>query len=249
MVASSGAEIAVCVAGMHRSGTSMIARILAECGVYLGEPQELLPATEANPEGHFEHAEIVALNDAILGTLGGAWDLPPARVSSLLRRHRLAPLRQRAAELVDRMRTHAPWGWKDPRTSLTLPFWRPLVPELRVIVCVRDVVAVAHSLAQRGHSSELFSMRLWLAYNRRLLNAAPPERTLVVRYESFFDDPRRQVELLVARLALVTEREAIARAAATVNRKLRHHDVSYDTTGLPRDVARCQRELLARAIT
>ncbi len=41
----------ICVAGMHRSGTSMVARMLNLCGVHLGEQKELLPAASDNPEG------------------------------------------------------------------------------------------------------------------------------------------------------------------------------------------------------
>ena len=114
--------LAVCVAGMHRSGTSMVARILSECGVYLGESDELLPPAKDNVAGHFEHQEFVQLNDDVLATLGGAWDVVPPRYA-IWRRRRLEPLRARAASLVERMRPHAPWRWKDPRTSLTLPFW------------------------------------------------------------------------------------------------------------------------------
>jgi hypothetical protein len=230
---------------MHRSGTSMVARILMECGVHLGDPDELLPATAANTEGHFEHGEIVALNDAVLATLGGAWDLPPGRIQWLARGRRLRALGPRGASILAALRTGGAWGWKDPRTSLTLRFWRPLVPELRVVACVRDVVAVAHSLAQRGHSSELFSMRLWTAYNRELLRTAPKGRTLFVSYERFFADPEREVARLVRGVGLPPDADAIAKAAATIDRRLRHHAVDYDPAGLPRPVARCRERLLA----
>ena len=238
--------VAVCVAGMHRSGTSMVARILSECGVYLGESDELLPPAKDNVAGHFEHQEFVQLNDDVLATLGGAWDVVPPRYA-IWRRRRLEPLRARAASLVERMRPHAPWGWKDPRTSLTLPFWLDVVPDLRLVVCVRDVVAVAHSLLVRDHSSELFGMRLWAAYNRRVLAASPRGRTLVTRYESYFDDVRAEIVRLVAFLGLEADRDTIARAAETVERSLRHHRVDYDPAGLPRGVARCRREVLRRA--
>ena len=58
--------LAVCIAGMHRSGTSMVARILSECGVYLGEPTELLPPAPDNVAGPFEHKEFLQLNDEVL---------------------------------------------------------------------------------------------------------------------------------------------------------------------------------------
>jgi hypothetical protein len=238
-------SLAVCVAGMHRSGTSMVARILSECGVYLGESEELLPPAPDNVAGPFEHREFVRLNDEVLATLGGAWDVVPPRYA-VWRRRRLAPLRERALELVDRMRPHAPWGWKDPRTSLTLPFWLDVVPDLRLVVCVRDVVAVAHSLLVRDHSSELFGMRLWAAYNRRLLATAPRGRTVVTRYETYFEDPQREIGRLAAFLGLQAGRDTIGRAAATVQRSLRHHRVDYAPSGLPRSVARCRRAVLRR---
>ena len=224
----------------------MVARLLSECGVYLGEPNELLPAGEGNVAGHFEHKEFVRLNDEVLATLGGAWDVVPPRYA-VWRRRRLRPLKERAEALVARMRPRAPWGWKDPRTSLTLPFWLDVVPGLRLVVCVRDVVAVAHSLLVRDHSSELFGMRLWAAYNRRLLRASPRGRTLVTRYESFFEEPRRETERLVAFLDLPADSEAVSRAAASVDRSLRHHHVDYDPAGLPRSVARCRRDVVRRA--
>jgi hypothetical protein len=240
--------LAICVAGMHRSGTSMVARILFECGVYLGEPTELLPPGEGNVAGHFEHQEFVQLNDEVLATLGGAWDVVPPRYA-VWRPRRLGPLRQRAAALVARMRQRAPWGWKDPRTSLTLPFWLDVVPELMLVVCVRDVVAVAHSLLVRDHSSELFGMRIWKAYNRRVLAASPHRRTLVTQYESYFDDPGREIGRLVGFLGLEADQETVSRAAATIERSLRHHQVDYDPSGLPRGIARCRRDLLRRSAT
>ncbi|MEP0356956.1 hypothetical protein [Paraglaciecola sp.] len=32
------------------------------------------------------------------------------------------------------------WGWKDPRNSLTLPIWKTIFPELRVLVVVKEHV-------------------------------------------------------------------------------------------------------------
>jgi hypothetical protein len=42
----------IVVTGMHRSGTSLSASILAALGVAMGE--QLLPADAANPRGYFE---------------------------------------------------------------------------------------------------------------------------------------------------------------------------------------------------
>src|SRR5215218_4112214 len=56
----------VCVLGMHRSGTSLVAGILRQLGVDLGPDDELLPPDPNNRSGYFELAELVHINDEIL---------------------------------------------------------------------------------------------------------------------------------------------------------------------------------------
>ena len=72
----------ICIAGAHRSGTSMVMRLLHECGLYLGAESDLMPAQADNPDGFWEHLRFVKLNDEILNSLGGAWDLPPKPTES-----------------------------------------------------------------------------------------------------------------------------------------------------------------------
>ena len=47
-------------------------------------------------------------------------------------------LRRRAAELCEDLALNEPWGWADSRNARTLPFWREVFPDLRVLLCVRD---------------------------------------------------------------------------------------------------------------
>jgi len=44
-------QTAICIAGAHRSGTSMLTRLLHACGLYLGEKSALMPAQADNPDG------------------------------------------------------------------------------------------------------------------------------------------------------------------------------------------------------
>src|ERR1700730_3368996 len=74
---STVARSAVCIAGAHRSGTSMLTRLLHACGLHLGPKDQLMSPQADNPEGFWEHLGFVALNDQLLSELGGAWDLPP----------------------------------------------------------------------------------------------------------------------------------------------------------------------------
>src|SRR5215213_10338134 len=68
----------VAIVGMHRSGTSMVAKLLQQAGLNLGDEADLMPPADENPEGFYEHLQFVKLNDAVLNVAGAGWDCPPA---------------------------------------------------------------------------------------------------------------------------------------------------------------------------
>src|SRR5438309_8272556 len=103
---------------MHRSGTSMVSRLLNLCGLYIGPESELNPPATDNQAGFWENLRFVELNDEILASLGGGWDLPPSAPAGWELRTEMIPLRDRATNLIKRFDSHEPWGWKDPRNSL-----------------------------------------------------------------------------------------------------------------------------------
>jgi hypothetical protein len=57
---------AIALAGMHRSGTTMVAKALRAAGLHLGSDEELLPPAPDNPDGFEEHAAFVRLDDDLL---------------------------------------------------------------------------------------------------------------------------------------------------------------------------------------
>jgi hypothetical protein len=134
----------VCIAGMHRSGTSMVAGLLRRAGLYLGEEADLLPPAEGNPDGYFENSKFVELNEELLARLGGTYFGPPALATGWA--EAAAALRDKAEDMLRGFAGHEPWGWKDPRNSLTLPFWTSLVGDLRTVICLRHPWDVADSL-------------------------------------------------------------------------------------------------------
>src|SRR3712207_8107365 len=62
-------------AGMHRSGTSTVTQLLYRCGLYLGEQKELRGARRDNQKGFWEHRKLARINEQILESFGGGWDL------------------------------------------------------------------------------------------------------------------------------------------------------------------------------
>src|SRR5262249_18384300 len=102
--------MSVCVAGMHRSGTSMIAKLLHLGGIDFGSHEEMLPPSEHNPDGYWERARFVALNDALLTTLDGSWYCPPIFASGWESRPEIVALTEQAAELIASLQKRRPWG-------------------------------------------------------------------------------------------------------------------------------------------
>ena len=155
----------VAVLGMHRSGTSAIAGMLADHGVDLGPVSE---QNRFNPRGNREIRELNRLHDRILERSGGTWWDPPART-----RTRRGDYRRR--NQIVRSIPGKTIGVKDPRLLLVLDLWRDLAP--RLIGVIRNPVAVRESLQRRAHErprrhpqlSAAGWDQLWLAYNRALL--------------------------------------------------------------------------------
>ncbi len=236
----------IIVTGMHRSGTSLTANLLRQCGLWLGEENELHGATPDNPDGHWENIAVTEVNDALLNELGGGWDnVPefPARWAE-----KFSALRERGKEIhaqlvgqASRLSSHAgqstsaqpkldrrdacptaPWGWKDPRASLLLPFWLALAPDARVVVCVRHPLEVALSLRRRGLMSYALGLKLWRVYNERLLADVPRSQRLVVHYEHFFTQPAATLLRLADFCGLKISEVETNKIAATTKPELRH---------------------------
>ena len=108
----------------------MLTRLLHACGLYLGKKNELMPPQADNPDGFWEHLGFVALNDELLNVLGGAWDLPPEADEPFTRRNGFSSDGKRGY-CYEGFDSASVWGWKDPRNSLTLPFWQNLLPGLK----------------------------------------------------------------------------------------------------------------------
>ncbi|HEX7317715.1 MAG TPA: sulfotransferase [Pyrinomonadaceae bacterium] len=218
----------VCIVGMHRSGTSLVARLLNACGLFLGREEELIgPATD-NPEGFWENLNFVGINEELLSRFGGSWDEPPALPPRWEFGTEVEPLLGRAAELVARFGNQSHWGWKDPRNSLTIPFWLRVIPSLKIVVCVRNPLEVAHSLFVRGNTTSAAQFRLWLHYYRQVLSAVPPSARVVTHYQAYFEDVDAEVRRVSGLLGLEVSSEAAERARAQVSGSLRHHHVTTD---------------------
>jgi hypothetical protein len=229
---------------MPFSGISLVARILDDLGLDLG-PEEELSLENGNADESWRNRRFVRLNDQILGALDAAWDSPPDDGGRWSHRQQLEPLRQRAAVVSNGLALAEPWGWADPRNSLTLPFWRELFPDLRVVVCVRNPHEVAGALEARGSASFSEGLRLWRSYYGASADLGDDER-VVTNYARYYEEPRAEVERLAEAVGLKPSRAEIRRAVATLVTR-GGDDVRGDDAELPSDVRDLYRTLLEAA--
>lgn len=224
----------ILVVGMHRSGTSLVTRMVETLGLFVG----------ADLERNHESRWFMGRNEGVLRSVGATWDEPgpvdrvladPERAVARLRRAWRSPSRARYTGL--RRLAGRPWGWKDPRTTLTAPLWLELFPDGRVVHVVRHGVDVAASLVHRNHIGERPRVRrgpatpfargsgrgtleaglaLWEDYVRRgrELVAARPGRALEIRYEDLLATPEPVLIRLAAFADLEPDPAALGRAAA-----------------------------------
>jgi hypothetical protein len=195
----------VCVLGMHRSGTSLVARLLNLLGADLGPEEHMIKPTSANPAGYWESRGIKEINDEILSRLGGSWLEPPDFAEGWERSPELADLRQQARELIRTdFAASELLGFKDPRNCLTLPFWQSILGPMRYVICLRNPVDVAASLESREDDTAPFEegVALWLTYVRAALSVTAGHRREIMFYEDLMAEP----EAAVATLARLIDR-------------------------------------------
>lgn len=226
----------------------MLTRLLHACGLYLGPKEALMPPQADNPDGFWEHLGFVALNDELLEALGGAWDLPPKADQNFSDAPRMDSLRMKARLLIEGFSSKDVWGWKDPRNSLTLPFWQDLLPELRTVIMVRNPLEVAYSMRKRNGTSYAFGLRLWEIYNRRLIEATPNQRRLVTHYDLFFQNPEQELQRIANFIGLSNAK--IRGAAELVATRRRHTHFTLEQlvdAGVSGEVVELYRTLIAQA--
>jgi len=220
----------ICILGMHRSGTSLVSRILNILGVYLGPEAHIMQPGPDNPKGYWEHYMLTALNDEILARLGGSWHEVPVFPAGWEISSELADLRQRArAILQEDFATADLWGWKDPRTCLTLPFWQRLLPPMRYVICLRNPVDVSRSLERRNNFPFEKGVQLWLTHVTSALRHTTGQPRLFVFYEDLMEDWPTEIKRLANFLGKpeLAEEEAIRSAIQEfIEEELQHHRTS-----------------------
>ncbi len=197
------ASRAVILLGMHRSGTSAIARGLAALGIHIGTT--FLESQPENPTGYWEDKGIVEINERVLAALNVRWDSSAPIDLPAFGCRRIRSLQREAIRYcAETFGRHSYWGFKDPRTMRVLPFWQPVFSALRAadayVVAVRHPRSVAASLFVRQQMPEETAYLLWLRHTVPFFSTLLAKPLVVVDYDRIMREPQAQLERMAEQL-------------------------------------------------
>ncbi|MBL39628.1 MAG: hypothetical protein CMP07_14605 [Xanthomonadales bacterium] len=237
------------IIGMHRSGTSAVARIVNMLGFNLGPSESMGEPSSDNPKGFWEQLPVRNLNDFLLRSVGATWDNPHSfAVDNLTERTRFNFFRL-ADRFVSRLRGDAPWAIKDPRLSLTMDAWRPLLQEPAVLFVYRNPIEVAGSLQARNNFPIRYGLALWEKYVVEALENSRGLPLVTVDYQDIVSDPvgttgrleKQLSEYFPGMLTAIPEDDLLK----FIDPDLNHQRSSPDDTQLGVCLNERQRELVA----
>ncbi|WP_261903461.1 sulfotransferase [Vibrio fortis] len=195
-------DMQVVILGMHRSGTSILSKVLSSLGVNMGEFDEKIYIS--NVEGHFEDLRMLEINERILKNLQCSWDKPPS--IERIRKNKSWI----AQEYNDYIKSKKGiWGVKEPRLSLFSDIFCDLTPNARIIYCLRDENEVAKSLNVREGMPIETGLELKKIYDETISASIRGRDYLLVEYTKLTQNPDEVLKEICQFLSLEYTKTAI----------------------------------------
>ena len=181
---------------MHRSGTSLVARLFLEAGADLGNPDTFYRADKWNSDGYFEQTDIHAINMPLIN--GPWWKFAYYRLPStktILRR-----ANRREEQIRETAQAYRGKVVKETRFCLTLHAWQRYGAEVdRILICLRDPAQVARSIKKRNHTLLRHGYYLWHLHNARILDCAGSTTPIwLIYYNNLLEPEKFQREINAA---------------------------------------------------
>ena len=215
---------------MHRSGTSIAARVVQLLGAYLGSMSELTLGGLDNPDGFWERRGIHLIHERGLASLNSCWDTSRRLPANWQHEPGIAALREGLCEYVgENFGSVAQWAWKDPRTALFLPLWEDILGrhdiQLKCLIVIRNPLEVAQSLERRNGFSIEKGLDIWLNYNLAIIENTSGLPRAIVSYDALLGDWRFALKPCYEKLAIpwLGDDEIVGRAVdQSLKADLRH---------------------------
>lgn len=220
---------AVVVMGMHRSGTSVLTRIMSFLGCDL--PQTLIPPGRNNEAGYWESRKLTDLNDEILASAGTSWDDWTAFNPGWLRSPRAGSYKALLQQTLEQEFGDSPiFVVKDPRICRFPALWLDALADFgaspKVFHQIRSPVQVGQSLFRRSGIPHEVGHLLWLRHvldaefgTRGVPRAFSSYHRLLERGSGFVEEAASPLDIHWPRLG----RRAAEEIDEFIDADLRHH--------------------------
>ncbi|HEY0891601.1 MAG TPA: glycosyltransferase [Cellvibrio sp.] len=199
----------------------------------------LLPPGVDNPKGFFEDKFVNDLNIEMLDAIGQTWfSLSLVRDEDIDKLITLGYIEKATALLSDKTRNTSVFGFKDPRVSKLLKFWKLVFSrmncEVQYVLCLRHPLSVANSLLKRNKSPIRKGYLLWLSYNLSIVTESQDLRLIALDYDQLMESPLSHIQNLAEQLGLSVDL-ALADQFANefIDKDLRH--TNFDESALAND--------------
>ncbi|MCK5357554.1 MAG: sulfotransferase [Elusimicrobiales bacterium] len=208
----------VIVLGMHRSGTSAVARVINSLGVSMGEKHFIIKDYK-NPFGYYEDLRFIELNKKILNEQNNDITRVPSRERIMAQKEKYS---SQIKKLLAENSKNATWGWKDPRTVLTIDLFYPYIKNPYFIICERASEEIAKSLKRRDGLELQIGIELADIYKKRIenfLNVYGIENLLWIKYNSLINDTTGTVQAIIDFINVDPTKRQVRRALNSVKNK------------------------------
>ena len=236
------------VTGMHRSGTSLIAHYLSQCGLNIGENlfNPHINKPENSCAGHHEDLDFIDFHKQV-------FQRNKIDSSALLLDGSELPIevnaaeREMAKELLQSRDDLAQWAWKDPRTTLFLNFWDELIGDANYLFPFRHPLSVVDSLLRRGNEKPIsrkpiVGLLSWTIYNQQILNFVDQKAASSLIFN--IDDLIKSSDALLTYLETMGIELKPARLEDIFSKNALHHQLSDKVQAMadkyPREVSKAE---------
>lgn len=226
--------IALIIAGMHRSGTSALSRVINLLGADL--PPDLMNPAEDNKSGFWESIKLSKIHDKLLDSLDSRWDsvtpIPSDFYKSIIIEEYHEDI---LCFLQENFKNSRFFAIKDPRICRLIPVWIKVLQdfnaEARFIIPFRNPLEVANSLRRRNNFSTSKSLLLWLRYILEAEQYTRNQHRSFITYETLLTNWYAIAEKIETDLNFTWPRKSL-NARLDIERFLspdfRHHHVRDD---------------------
>ena len=177
------------IAGMHRSGTSLVSGLLNECGVDFGNKSKFIKPDKYNPYGYFENAEIVKLNKILIHGFFGrlSYFFYPNFYKMKKRYMKHKDNFEKLEKIFENKFV------KDNRFCLTSSIWPKKIKY--IILVLRHPLSIARSLKRRNKIPLFLALKIWKYHILTILKFSKRKIHLIVKYDDLLDPNTRQLEI------------------------------------------------------